>query len=104
MACKDCGFRSPEEKQMLKEGKTPSYHAMTMYGHCPKCTPKKLNETLEAIHDRRIDAGREWEIKMADKKKAFINKKAASLEKKALRIYNSKRPAGYEEITDVSKL
>lgn len=104
MACKDCGHMSLEEKQMLEEGKVPSYHAMTMYGHCPNCTPQKLNETLEAILDMRIDAGREWETKMTDKKKAYINKKTASIEKKALRIYNSKRPAGHEEITDIKKL
>ena len=93
MPCKDCKYKHNEHD-------THEYG----YGMCVSCTPKKLNETLEAIHDRRIDAGREWDVKMADKKKAYINKKAASLEKKALRIYNSKRPAGYEEITDVSKL
>lgn len=105
MACKDCGHMTPEEKAARKtQGDAVTGFATVIYGSCPKCTPKKLHPTIEQIYQVRIDSGREWDVKMADKKKAYINKKAASLEKKALRIYNSKRPAGYEEITDVSKL
>lgn len=102
MACNDCGYKSPEEKQLEKEGKELSYHAMTCYGHCPKCTPKKYFELKEQYIDARIDAGREWDAKFADKKKAYIEKKSASLKKRILATYNKKRPANQPELTDVS--
>jgi len=106
MSCKDCGFVFPNEKEETEAGET-SDHLLhlkytTWYGACPKCTPKKLAGLIEAMQEARIDAGREFEVLMAPKRKAFIDKKSAKHEKKILKLYNSKRPASVEEKTSVA--
>ena len=105
MSCIHCGFESDLEKEHKAEGKdTSSYHYCTCYGHCPNCTPKKLNEMISDYQDSRIDAGREFESLMAPKRKAFIIKKSAKYAKKVLKLYNSKRPADVAECTDVNSI
>lgn len=93
MPCKDCKYKHNEHD-------TYEYG----YGMCMSCTPKKLNALIEQVHEVRIDAGREWDVKMAEKKKAYINKKSAKFEKKALKLYNDKRPEGYAEKTKFTEL
>lgn len=68
------------------------------FGSCPACTPKELLDFEHQINDARIDAGREFDIDLAQKRLSYIAEKTKPLVDEYIALYNSLKPANYDEI------
>lgn len=68
------------------------------FGTCPACTPKELIDFEHKIEDARIDAGREFDAEIEQKKLNYISDKIKPLVDEYIALYNSLKPATYDEI------